>query len=135
MTTPQPHSPATSSSPALAAARSPRTMAARYLAAGTAGIPFAVTAVVICPHQLAVVTAASLAAAAAIVAELPRLYWISAYMHLVKKGTAVAATAADIRGLMTGLADGLGCVTRTGEAPGREGENAECRNRCPGAGQ
>jgi hypothetical protein len=134
MTTPQPHSPATSSSPALAAARSPRTTLARYLAAGTAGIPFAVTAVVICPHQLAVVTAASLAAAA-IVAELPRLYWISAYMRLVKKGTAVAATAADIRSLMTGLAEGQGCVTRTGEAPGYEGENAECRNRCPGAGQ
>jgi hypothetical protein len=108
----------------------------RYLA-GTAGIPLAISTVMIRPHKLAVVMAASLAAAVAvIVAELPRLYWISAYVRLVKKGTAVAVTAAEVRDLMTGLAEGEGCITGARDVPGHEGGNAEGRRSgCPGAGQ
>lgn len=135
MTTPQPKGPAASSPPAPAAARSPRTMTVRHLAAGTAAIPVALTTVMICPHELAVVVATSLAVAgAAVAAELPRLYWISAYLRLVKKGTAVAATVAEVRDLMTGLAEGQGCITDACEVPGHEIENAErAPARCPRA--
>ena len=137
MTTPQPNTTAASPSAVQAAAHSPRAAAARYLATGTVAIPLAVTVVVICPHELAGATAGLLAAVAtAALAELPRLYWISAYVRLVKRGTEVAATAADICDLMTGLADGEGCVTGAREVPGHEGGNAECRRiRRPGAGR
>lgn len=74
----------------------------------TAGLPVLVTWVAIRPHELlaalALETIAVLAAAAsAVLSELPRLYWISAHIHLAKKGARLATSVAEARDLITSL--------------------------------
>lgn len=53
-------------------------------------------------YLIAVVTAL-VTVAGLVVRELPRLYWLSGQIRLVKKGVTLAVTVADVQDLMSGL--------------------------------
>jgi hypothetical protein len=76
----------------------------------TAGLPVLVTWVAIRPHALLAALALEAigvlaVAASAVLSELPRLYWISAYIRLVRKGVLLATSVAEVRDLIASLGD------------------------------
>ena len=90
----------------------------------TAGLPVLVTWVVIRPHELLATLALEatgvLAVAAwAVLSELPRLYWISAYIRLARKGAHLATSVAEVRDLIASLGD-AGEVPAGPRPPDRE---------------
>ena len=102
-TTPAPSSPA---SQPLTRLRWPAVRQA--WSARTAGLPLLTTWVAIRPHTVAAMlivaaTAVLIAGVGAVAAQLPRLGLMYAYLRLVRKGEAVASTAAEVHQLMTGL--------------------------------
>ena len=116
------------SSPAAVPARLLRAMSAHSPVAGTAGLPVLVSFAAIHSHALTVVLILSgiisvAAVVKALAAELPRLYWIAAYMRLVKKGTSVVSSPAEVRDLMAGL--GAHGVPVAPEPPHRESGNGQ----------
>jgi len=93
----------------------------RYRVMGATALPAVCTAIA-GPHYLlavAVLTAAlSLTAAiAAVLADLPRLYWICAYRRLVKRGAATATTSAEVRELILALGTRNGHPPAPGDLP------------------
>lgn len=126
MAIPQKSSSSPSTPPAVPA-RLLRAMSAHGPATGTAGLPALVSLAAIRPHALAAVlilsgTASLAAVVKAVAAELPRLYWIAAYMRLVKKGASVVSSPAEVRDLMAGLSGARG-VPAVPEPPHRERGN------------
>lgn len=76
----------------------------------TAGLPVLATWVAIRPHELLAALALEAigvlaVAASAVLPELPRLYWISAYVRLARKGMHLASSVAEVRDLIASLSD------------------------------
>jgi len=75
----------------------------------TAGLPFLVTWAAIRPHELLAALALEAmsvlaVAVAAVLSELPRLYWIFAYIRLAGKDAHLATSVAEVRDLIASLA-------------------------------
>jgi hypothetical protein len=70
-----------------------------------AGLPVLVTWVAVQPHDLPAAGAIGvlMAAVSAVVSELPRLLWISAYIRLARKGERLATSVAEVRDLIASL--------------------------------
>jgi hypothetical protein len=90
----------------------------------TAGLPVLVTWVAIRPNELLAALALEAigvlaVAASAVLSELPRLYWISAYIRLARKGARMATSVTEVRELIASLGD-AGDVPAAPRPPGRK---------------
>jgi hypothetical protein len=82
-----------------------RTNLLRRSLPATVGLPVLVTWVAVQPHDLPIAGAIGvlMTAVSAVISELPRLLWISAYIRLARKGEQLATSVAEVRDLIASL--------------------------------